>query len=197
MKILRSLVPFVASLGLLACTHAQTPSAAAPVTPPPSGTAGTAGTAETSGTSGTAGTAASSPSATPAAAFSLDSIPQGQSWDGLSHDERLKVMKTMVAPTMAGVFQGYNAKEYAHFNCMSCHGDGVMQGNFTMPNPDLPKLPATPDGFKALAQKKPAIMGFMMNEVKPSMAKMLGLPEYDPSTGKGFGCLNCHTTASK
>jgi hypothetical protein len=78
-------------------------------------------------------------------------------------------------------------------NCMTCHGDSAADGSFKMPNPRLPKLPATPDGFKKLAADKPAVMEFMKNEVKPKMAMLLGMPEYNPETQSGFGCMACHT----
>ena len=52
-----------------------------------------------------------------------------------------------------------------------------------------------PDGFKQLAQERPAVMEFMKNEVKPKMAAMLGEPEWTPETKSGFGCGECHTTA--
>jgi hypothetical protein len=80
-------------------------------------------------------------------------------------------------------------------NCVTCHGDSAADGSFKMPNPKLPKLPSTSDGFKQLAADKPAVMEFMKNEVKPRMAQMLGAPEFNPETKTGFGCMECHTTA--
>ena len=41
-----------------------------------------------------------------------------------------------------------------------------------------------------------AYVRFMAAEVKPKMAELLNLPEYDPTTGQGFGCFNCHAMVS-
>ena len=80
-------------------------------------------------------------------------------------------------------------------NCVTCHGDSATEGSFKMPNPKLPKLPSSPDGFKKLAAERPAVMEFMKSEVKPKMAALLGKPEYNPATKSGFGCMECHTMA--
>ena len=57
--------------------------------------------------------------------------------------------------------------------CETCHGEKAMDRKFKMPNPDLPKLPTTPEGFKALSEKKPEATKFMGTQVKPKMAEML------------------------
>jgi len=36
-------------------------------------------------------------------------------------------------------------------------------------------------------------MDFMMQKVKPKMAELLGMPEYDEEHPDGFGCQFCHT----
>jgi hypothetical protein len=38
-------------------------------------------------------------------------------------------------------------------------------------------------------------MEFMKSEVKPKMAAMLGVPDWNPETKSGFGCMECHTAA--
>src|SRR5437868_3273474 len=77
--------------------------------------------------------------------------------------------------------------------CASCHGDSATDGTFKMPNPKLPKLPTKPEGFKQLMVEKPQVMEFMAKQVKPTMATLLGEPEWTPATKKGFGCVECHT----
>jgi hypothetical protein len=64
-----------------------------------------------------------------------------------------------------------------------------------MPNPQLPVLPATAEGFEALGKKHPEAMKFMTTQVKPEMAKLLGEKEMDPNNPQagGFACMNCHT----
>jgi hypothetical protein len=96
-------------------------------------------------------------------------------------------------PQMKQTFVAFNSDRYKSMNCLTCHGDGALQGKFTMPNPRLPKLPATPDGFQKLMAEKPAIVQFMATKVKPQMAHLLGMPEFTPQTKTGFGCFQCHT----
>src|SRR5207249_1245234 len=69
---------------------------------------------------------------------------------------------------------------------------------YKMPNPDLPKLPPPTDraAFMALAEKKPEMTKFMGTQVKPHVAKLLGLAEFNVATKTGFGCYACHTKAS-
>ena len=61
-----------------------------------------------------------------------------------------------------------------------------------MPNPELPKLPKSPEGFKELAEKKPEMMKFMGQTVKPTVAALLGQEPWEPQNPKGFGCIGCH-----
>lgn len=116
-------------------------------------------------------------------------------WAEMNKDQRIDYMKSVVLPRMRQVFSNFNPDRYGKMNCMTCHGDSAADGSFKMPNPKLPKLPNTSDGFKKLAADKPAVMEFMKNEVKPTMAALLGAPEYNPETKSGFGCMECHTTA--
>lgn len=116
-------------------------------------------------------------------------------WAEMNKDQRIDYMKSVVLPRMKQVFSSFNPDRYGKMNCMTCHGDSAADGSFKMPNPKLPKLPNTSDGFKKLAADKPAVMEFMKNEVKPKMAALLGAAEYNPETKSGFGCMECHTTA--
>jgi hypothetical protein len=102
-------------------------------------------------------------------------------------------MKAAVLPKMGPLFHDYDAKRFADAKCVLCHGEGAKDGTFTMPNPGLPKLPATPDGFKKLQARHPEAVEFMSKKVVPTMAALLGEEPYDPKTGKGFGCFECHT----
>jgi hypothetical protein len=108
--------------------------------------------------------------------------------------ERKKYMKEVVMPKMKELFIAYDAKHYAKMDCKTCHGDGV-NAKFKMPNAKLPKLPADEEGFKKLAADKPQAAEFMGTKVKPTMAQLLGMPEYNPATNEGFGCMACHTVA--
>ncbi len=43
-----------------------------------------------------------------------------------------------------------------------------------------------------MKEKHPKVLEFMI-DVEKTTAGLLGEQPYDPSTGKGFGCLECHT----
>jgi len=116
-------------------------------------------------------------------------------WDKMSVSDKRKHMKKVVLPEMKKVFQEFDAKTFAKFNCNTCHGDKAEKNKFKMPNPDLPKLPQPTDraAFMALSEKKPEVTKFMGTKVKPEMARLLGLEEFNIATKVGFGCYACHT----
>jgi hypothetical protein len=106
-------------------------------------------------------------------------------------------MKSDVMPKMGQLFHDFDAKHYAEPQCALCHGSGAKDGSFKMPNPELPKLDLTPAGFKKMQAKKPKVVEFMLKQVEPQMASLLGEPAFDPKTKQGFGCTGCHTTLDK
>jgi hypothetical protein len=156
---------------VIACGGAQ-PAAEPPASPPPT-----------------------SPALAPSASAAPDaSAPSKVSWDAMSRDEKMNHMKTVIFPKMKEEFGGFDSSRFAKFTCATCHGSGAKDGSFKMPNPDLPKIPGTPEGFKKLMAEKGDITKFMMGKVKPRMATLLGETEFDPkSNPKGFGCAECHT----
>jgi hypothetical protein len=118
-------------------------------------------------------------------------------WEKMSKADRKQYMKDVVMPKMKPLFQTLDPKHFADFKCATCHGNGARTGEFKMPNPQLPKLPSTREGFEKLNKDKPKMMEFMAKTVKPTMASLLGMKEYDMKTGTGFGCNNCHTSEKK
>jgi hypothetical protein len=117
-------------------------------------------------------------------------------WKDMKKDDRKKYMKKVVLPKAKDAFFAFDPKHYpkAKVTCATCHGDGASDGSFKMPNEKLPKLPNDMAGFKALNEKKPAVMEFMGKKVKPMMASLLGMPEFNMQTKQGFGCNGCHTS---
>lgn len=115
-------------------------------------------------------------------------------WAKMNKDQRKKYMKATVLPAAKKMFASYDPKKYSKVTCMTCHGEGATNGSFKMPNPELPKLPKSPEGFKELAEKKPEMMKFMGQTVKPEIAALLGLEQWTPQNPKGFGCIGCHET---
>ncbi len=114
----------------------------------------------------------------------------------MNHDQKLAFMKSTVMPKMKEDFVAFDGKRFADMNCKTCHGDGATDGSFKMPNPKLPFVPSTKEGFDKLTKKKPAMVKFMEEKVEPDMANLLGEPAYDPKTQQGFSCHNCHTDGS-
>lgn len=123
----------------------------------------------------------SEPAAADAAASEAEA--PAKKFDDMAPAEKLKFMKDVVAPTMAKKFQAVDAEHYADFGCVTCHGPGAKDGNFEMPTDTLPKLP---EDMEPLMKEKPEVMKFMIETVKPEMAKLLG-------EGEDFGCFDCHT----
>jgi hypothetical protein len=139
--------------------------------------------------------AETTPAAPPPATAPTPTASKEVAWADMVKEQRIDYMKSVVLPRMKQSFTHFSPDRYSKMNCVTCHGDGAADGSFKMPNPRLPVLPNSSEGFKELAAEKPAVMDFMKSEVKPRMATMLGMPEWTPETKTGFGCGACHTTA--
>jgi hypothetical protein len=187
-----SLISLVAAVALAAaCGGGAEPPATAPTNPPP-----TAAPVDTTPPVASAAPTAPAPTAAPTPTEAPPpSQPGPGEWDKWSHEQKLAWMKAGVMPKMGALFHDYDAAKYADPKCGLCHGAGAKDGSFKMPNPDLPKLPTTPDGFKKLATKHAKIFAFMKDKVEPQMAGLLGQQPFDPKTGQGFACYDCHTKA--
>jgi hypothetical protein len=121
--------------------------------------------------------------------------PAGLEWKDMKHDDRAAYMKSVVLPTMKPEFVKFDPEDFREMKCGTCHGASARDKTFKMPNPKLRRLPQPGDeaGWKALQAKEPEAVKFMHEVVVPKMAQMLGEPQYDPATQKGFGCFRCHT----
>lgn len=110
-----------------------------------------------------------------------DSAATVASFDSLSDSEKAAFMASDVLPTMAAIFQAYDADAHADFSCASCHVTGVADGSYAMPDPGLPEL------SEAAFPYTEGTGLFMEEEVLPAMRDLLG-----PTDG-GRGCTTCHT----
>jgi hypothetical protein len=124
--------------------------------------------------------------------------PPELAWKDMTPEQKGKFMKAVITPKMKVAFQQFDSKAFEKFNCQTCHGKDAKENKFKMPSADVHALPGTPENFKAMMEKKPTwpkFAKFMGETVKPQMAAMLGLPEFDPKKPEagGFGCQNCHT----
>jgi hypothetical protein len=138
--------------------------------------------------------------AAPAAAKGDDKVvgPPDVKWDDMTKEQRGKYMKAVVTPKMKPVFQEFDPKMFAKFDCSSCHGKDAKARKFRMPNPELHPLPNTPAAFQAMMAKKPTWpkwVDFMAKKVEPQMAALLGMQPFDPKKPdpNAFGCKGCHT----
>jgi hypothetical protein len=133
-------------------------------------------------------------SAAPSAAPTAPPGPPGDGdWDKWSHDWKKAYMMSDVLPKMGELFKAFDAKHYSDMKCKTCHGAGAEDGSYKMPNPDLPKLDMK-GKLKTEKAKHPKAVEFMMKKVEVQMASLLGEKPFDPKTGKGFACGDCHTT---
>lgn len=123
-----------------------------------------------------------------AAPVALPDVPFAK----LDHDQKMAFMKQKVVPAMKPIFQNHDAKRYAEFGCITCHGDQAKDGKFDMPNPGLPKIGVTKEFY---AKFDPKDLEWMGKDVMPTMANLVQLPPSytDPQPKDGFGCANCHT----
>jgi hypothetical protein len=140
---------------------------------------------------------AEAPKAEGPAAPSPEAVAAGKKidWEKMDVAAKKKYMKGTVLPTMKKLFVAFDKKNYSKMNCETCHGKKAVENKFKMPSAELPKLPQPTDraGFMALQQKKPEAAKFMGTQVKPTMAALLGKPEWQPTNPEGFGCYQCHT----
>jgi hypothetical protein len=155
---------------------------------------------------GNAQTGSAAPPAAPAAAADKDKGkvvgPPEVAWKDMTAEQKGKYMKVVVTPKMKPVFQEFDKKEFAKFNCNTCHGKNPKATKFKMPSPDIDALPGTPEAFQAMMKEKPTwpkFAEFMSQKVKPQMALLLGQVEFDPKKPEagGFGCQNCHVIDKK
>lgn len=172
------------------------PEATQPTNPSSNAAPDAAPSASTTEITPPAASAAPTATASSAPAPAAPSGPPGPGeWASWSHDQKLAYMKSAVMPQMGTLFHEYDAKKYDEPKCVLCHGAGVKDGTFKMPNPELPKLDLSPAGFKKMHTKNAAVVEFMGKKVVPQMAQLLGEQPFDPKTGQGFGCLECHVKA--
>lgn len=121
--------------------------------------------------------------------------PTGSSetWAHMDRKQRKRYMGKTVLPEMAKLFQGFNAQEFNKFTCQTCHGSNWTDPavDFKMPNSLYPLPKDNP--VQAAMEYDAEVTAFMMEQVVPQMAHLLGKTPYDPATGTGdFGCFNCH-----
>jgi len=112
-------------------------------------------------------------------------------WVKMNKGQRIDYMMRVMLPKMRAEFHAFDPKRFARVDCATCHGPGVEDGSFALPNPKLPKL-LEPDLFAKHRAATPEVTKFMLEHVEPDVAEILGVPGFDPETRKGLSCYNCH-----
>jgi hypothetical protein len=118
-------------------------------------------------------------------------------WKDMNGGQRYVYMATVVAPRMKEIFQRFDPVRFERFDCTTCHGNQPEAVAFKMPVAAVHPLPATEAAFEAKLAAEPswpAWTTFMLEEVEPPMAEMLGQPLWNPATPEapGFSCQACH-----
>jgi hypothetical protein len=101
----------------------------------------------------------------------------------MSWEDRHDTMTFLVLPQMARAFQRFEGKPYPDLTCLSCHGENAEKILYRMPNgPALD--PAHLPRRDSSDPHEAGLAAFMIDEVMPSLAEMLGKPD--------VGCFSCH-----
>jgi hypothetical protein len=133
------------------------------------------------------------PTNSPAHAGDSLAMPAPGEWATWSHARKKLYMEQVVVVDAKKMFAQYDPVRFSDVTCKTCHGAGVDDGSYRMPNPALTAL--VPTKIVDLAAAHPQTFIFMDGWVVPHMAKLLGKPTFDHLTMSGFGCFACHTAA--
>ncbi len=113
-------------------------------------------------------------------------------WSARSWEDRHDVMTFAVLPNMARLFQRFRGSADPDMTCATCHGADAELVHYAMPH-GLPALdpahlpdPNGPDPREARMAK------FMIDEVTPAMADLIGVRPDDRDAKHGLSCFNCH-----
>jgi hypothetical protein len=123
-----------------------------------------------------------------------DAEPEPTAYEEMTFDQRRALMKEVVLPEMKEMFAAFDPR-FERMRCGTCHGDGATDRAFAMPNPQLPRLPATEEAFLQYVNDPDhgRWSQFMKEKVWPQMARILEVPTFDQATSpNGFSCHNCH-----
>jgi hypothetical protein len=137
--------------------------------------------------------AARRPSLPPGPSIPLSAgAPGPGEWSTWSHEQKLAYMKSGFIDAERAIFASWEPVRFQNLECRDCHGPGVADGSFRLPNPDLPHLAPGSDGFKELAAHEPEVLMFMQKRLVPETARLLGVPAFDFEAHTGFSCYQCH-----
>ncbi|MGD8367373.1 MAG: hypothetical protein PVG78_07025 [Desulfobacterales bacterium] len=112
-------------------------------------------------------------------------------WAEMNTEQRKAHMAAVVIPRAGAVFRAWRPERFARIDCTLCHGQGAVNGNFSMPTAHLPRL----SGDLLLGPERakyPDTTQLKLDRLVPEMADALGLKKFSLVTRRGFGCYSCH-----
>jgi hypothetical protein len=113
-------------------------------------------------------------------------------WSAATWEDRHDTMTFLVLPNMARLFQRFDGSRYPEMTCRTCHGADAEMVQYKMPHGLRALDPAHLPNANAPDPNEARVAKFMIEQVTPQMADLLGLPTYDPKTGRGLSCFDCH-----
>jgi hypothetical protein len=124
--------------------------------------------------------------------------PPEVAWKDMNGGQRMVYMTNVVLPRMREVYQRFDPVRFERFDCTTCHGSQPEARAFKMPVSEVTPLPGSEAAFEvklAAEATWPRWTQFMLEEVEPPMAAMLGQPLWDPARPEapGFSCQACHS----
>ena len=119
--------------------------------------------------------------------------PAENAWRFMSFEQRHARMTFVVHPSMMERFQEFYKTPTPALTCVSCHGDNPERALYKLSNTKLDDLdPARVAKLYATNAQLTPEQRFKRDNITPNMARLLGVPAYDPQTGLGFSCFGCH-----
>jgi hypothetical protein len=119
--------------------------------------------------------------------------PEGKrlTWAEMDREQRKAHMAAVVVPRAGEVFRAWRPERFSRIDCTLCHGQGAVNGDFSMPTDHLPRL----SGDFLLGPEfanHPDTTRLKLNRLVPDMADALGVKSFSLITRRGFGCYSCH-----
>ncbi len=120
-------------------------------------------------------------------------LPAEDDWRFMTFEKKHERMTFVIHPVMMERFQKFYKTEAPELTCVSCHGEAPERVDYDLANTSL----------KALSRERVRLLyvedavltkeqAFKRDNITPTMARLLGVPAYDPNTGLGFSCFGCH-----
>jgi hypothetical protein len=109
-------------------------------------------------------------------------------WAQMSFDQRKKYMAKKVLPAMKTAFSGHDADLFKGFKCETCHGDDET---YAMPNAGIYPLDPN-DPIAGAMEYDEKVTKFMIDEIVPQMAELIGTEPVSADNPDGMGCMSCH-----